>query len=128
MIFATLVVLPLGALALGARGQVELLLWDRPLHLTLAVMVVAGGIGATLARNRLSAVLMVGVTGYGCAAAFAFHGAPDLALTQLLVETVTLVIFVLVLRTLRRNPPNRPCSIGCRARCCRWRSASVSRF
>ncbi|CAJ1494586.1 Na+/H+ antiporter subunit A [[Mycobacterium] kokjensenii] len=100
MIFATLVVLPLGALALGARGQVELLLWDRPLHLTLAVMVVAGGIGATLARNRLSAVLMVGVTGYGCAAAFAFHGAPDLALTQLLVETVTLVIFVLVLRTL----------------------------
>ncbi|WP_409436616.1 Na+/H+ antiporter subunit A [Mycobacterium sp. SMC-14] len=100
MIFATLVVLPLTALALGARNHVELHLWDTPLQLTVAVLVVAGGIGATMARNRLSAVLMVGVTGYGCAAAFAFHGAPDLALTQLLVETVTLVIFVLVLRTL----------------------------
>lgn len=100
MIFATLVLLPLGALMLGARDRVDLQLWDTPLQLTVAVLVVAGGIGATLARNRLSAVLMVGVTGYGCAVAFAFHGAPDLALTQLLVETVTLVIFVLVLRTL----------------------------
>jgi multicomponent Na+:H+ antiporter subunit A len=51
-------------------------------------------------RNRLAAVLLVGVTGYGCGAVFAFHGAPDLALTQFLVETLTLVIFVLVLRTL----------------------------
>ncbi|MGV0624734.1 Na+/H+ antiporter subunit A [Mycolicibacter minnesotensis] len=100
MIFATLVVLPLTALALGARNHVELLLWDTPLQLVVGVLVVAGGLGATMARNRLSTVLMVGVTGYGCAAAFAFHGAPDLALTQLLVETVTMVIFVLVLRTL----------------------------
>ncbi|MGB3894364.1 MAG: Na+/H+ antiporter subunit A [Mycolicibacter sinensis] len=100
VIFTTLILLPLGALMLGARDRVDLQLWDTPLQLTLAVLVVAGGVGATRARNRLSAVLMVGVTGYGCAAAFAFHGAPDLALTQLLVETVTLVIFVLVLRTL----------------------------
>lgn len=100
VIFTTLILLPVGALMLGARNRVDLQLWDTPLQLTLAVLVVAGGIGATLARNRLSAVLMVGVTGYGCAVAFAFHGAPDLALTQLLVETVTLVIFVLVLRTL----------------------------
>lgn len=100
VIFATLVMLPLVALAMGARDRVDLRLWDTPLQLTVAVLVVVGAIGATRARNRLSAVLLVGVTGYGCAAAFAFHGAPDLALTQLLVETVTLVIFVLVLRTL----------------------------
>src|SRR6202022_187356 len=42
----------------------------------------------------------VGLTGYGCGVIFAFHGAPDLALTQFLVETMTLVIFVLVLRAL----------------------------
>ena len=48
----------------------------------------------------LAAVLLVGVTGYGCGAIFAFHGAPDLALTQFLVETLMLIIFVLVLRTL----------------------------
>ncbi|MEO6792180.1 MAG: Na+/H+ antiporter subunit A, partial [Mycobacterium sp.] len=100
MIFTTLVLLPLVALALGARNRVDLQLWDTPLQLTVAVLILAGGIGATMTRNRLSAVLLVGVTGYGCAAVFAFHGAPDLALTQLLVETVILVIFVLVLRTL----------------------------
>ncbi|MCV7382827.1 Na+/H+ antiporter subunit A [Mycolicibacter longobardus] len=107
MIFATLILLPLAALMLGARNRIDLRLWDTPLQLTVAVLVVAGGIGATMARNRLSAVLMVGVTGYGCAVAFAFHGAPDLALTQLLVETVTLVIFVLVLRTLPAETSER---------------------
>ena len=60
----------------------------------------AAALGATVLRNRLAAVLLVGLTGYGCGTIFAFHGAPDLALTQFLVETLTLVIFVLVLRTL----------------------------
>ena len=45
-------------------------------------------------------MLVVGVTGYGMAVLFVLHGAPDLALTQFLVETLTLVIFVLVLRRL----------------------------
>ena len=44
--------------------------------------------------------MLVGVTGYGMAVLFLLHGAPDLALTQVLVETVTLVVFVLVLRKL----------------------------
>ena len=34
-------------------------------------------------------MVLVGVTGYGCAVLFVLHGAPDLALTQVLVETVT---------------------------------------
>lgn len=100
MIFVTFVLFPLGALALGARDRVDVRPWDTPLQLTIAVLLIAGAMGAMVTRNRLSTVLMVGVTGYACAVAFAFHGAPDLALTQLLVETVTLVIFVLVLRTL----------------------------
>src|SRR5690606_39578959 len=45
-------------------------------------------------------VVLVGVTGYGLATLFALQGAPDLAFTQRLVETVTLVAFVLVLRRL----------------------------
>ena len=47
--------------------------------------------------------LLVGVTGYGLAVLFVLHGAPDLALTQFLVETVTLVVFVLVLRRLPKD-------------------------
>ena len=41
---------------------------------------------------------MVGLTGYSMAFIFALHGAPDLALTQALVETIVMVVFMLVLR------------------------------
>jgi multicomponent Na+:H+ antiporter subunit A len=44
--------------------------------------------------------MLVGVTGYGVSTLFILHGAPDLAITQMLVETVSLVVFVLALRRL----------------------------
>ncbi|MGK2902785.1 MAG: Na+/H+ antiporter subunit A [Mycobacterium sp.] len=104
VILCTLVLLPIAALTLGARTRADLApkmaLWDSPLHVVAGLVVLAAAVGATMMRNRLAAVLLVGVTGYGCGAIFAFHGAPDLALTQFLVETLLLVIFVLVLRTL----------------------------
>jgi multicomponent Na+:H+ antiporter subunit A len=100
VILSTLVLVPTAALVLGARDRPELRLWGSPQQAILAGVLLAAALGATATRNRLAAVLMVGVTGYACGAVFAFHGAPDLALTQFLVETVTLVIFVLVLRTL----------------------------
>ncbi|CAJ1585763.1 Na+/H+ antiporter subunit A [[Mycobacterium] wendilense] len=99
-ILITLVLLPVGVLLLGARDRPELALWDEPLQVIVGVLMLGGALGAALLRNRLAAVLLVGLTGYGCGAIFAFHGAPDLALTQFLVETLTLVVFVLVLRTL----------------------------
>ncbi len=100
VILSTLVLLPAGSLWLGAHRRPELRLWNSPLQGVVAGVILAGAFGATVTRNRLAAALMVGVTGYGSGVLFAFHGAPDLALTQFLVETVTLVIFVLVLRTL----------------------------
>ncbi|ORB68024.1 Na+/H+ antiporter subunit A [Mycolicibacterium tusciae] len=100
VILSTLVLVPVAALALGARDRPDFLLWGSPVQLVVGLIVLAAALGATMLRNRLAAVLLVGVTGYGCGAIFAFHGAPDLALTQFLVETLMLVIFVLVLRTL----------------------------
>jgi multicomponent Na+:H+ antiporter subunit A len=100
VILSTLVLLPMAVLALGARDRLELKLWDSPLQVIVGLIILAAALGATVLRNRLAAVLIVGVTGYGCGAIFIFHGAPDLALTQFLVETLTLVIFVLVLRIL----------------------------
>src|SRR5690606_2764840 len=41
--------------------------------------------------------------GYGIAVLFVIQGAPDLALAQLLIETLTLVVFVLVLRHLPKD-------------------------
>nr|WP_242681288.1 Na+/H+ antiporter subunit A [Tessaracoccus sp. SD287] len=72
-----------------------------------AVMVVAALL-ATMSRGRIRAVLLVGVTGYGTSLMFMLHGAPDLALTQVLVETVTVLVFLLLLRRMPRYFTNRP--------------------
>ncbi|MFC4375952.1 Na+/H+ antiporter subunit A [Nocardia halotolerans] len=98
IILGTLIVLPSVMLALGTRTGVRLRLWDSPLQAVLCAIMIAMALAATVLRNRLASVLVVGVTGYGCGVIFALHGAPDLALTQFLVETLTLVVFVLVLR------------------------------
>jgi multicomponent Na+:H+ antiporter subunit A len=87
-------------LTLGARDRTQFRLWDLALQPVVGLLIVTAALGATGMRNRLAAVLLVGLTGYGCGVVFAFHGAPDLALTQFLVETLTLVVFVLVLRAL----------------------------
>ena len=100
VVLCTLALVPVVVLALGARDRPEFALWDSPLQVVVGLLILAAALGGTVMSNRLAAVLLVGVTGYGCGAIFAFHGAPDLALTQFLVETLTLVIFVLVLRTL----------------------------
>jgi multicomponent Na+:H+ antiporter subunit A len=73
---------------------------ESPLQAAVAALVIAAAVGAALARRRFAAVLFLGGVGYGVAVLFVIQGAPDLALTQLLVETLALVIFVLVLRHL----------------------------
>jgi multicomponent Na+:H+ antiporter subunit A len=78
----------------------EFLLFDSPAQLAIGALMAIAAVALTGAGKRFQAALLVGVTGYGMAALFAFHGAPDLALTQVLVETVTLIAFVLVLRRL----------------------------
>ncbi|MBT2517775.1 Na+/H+ antiporter subunit A [Streptomyces sp. ISL-90] len=85
-------------------------LWDYPAQPFLALVMAVAGIAAATVRQRMTAVLLVGVTGYGLVLLFGMSGAPDLALTQALVETVVVVVFVLVLRRLpqriaQRNPP-----------------------
>ncbi|WP_194826987.1 Na+/H+ antiporter subunit A [Nocardia sp. XZ_19_231] len=97
-ILGTLIVLPTVMLAVGTRTGVQLRLWDSPLQAAIGAIMIAMALAATVLRNRLASVLVVGVTGYGSGVIFALHGAPDLALTQFLVETLTLVVFVLVLR------------------------------
>lgn len=74
--------------------------WDSPIQLVPALVLAVAAVGLLLVRRRLFAVVLAGVTGYGTAVLFVFHGAPDLALTQVVVETILLVVFVLVLRCL----------------------------
>jgi len=66
----------------------------------VALLILAGAVSVILARRRLVAVFALGVVGYGTALVFLFFGGPDLAMTQLAVETLSVVLFVLVLRGL----------------------------
>ena len=107
-ILITLVVLPGGTLLVTRNWPNEVRLWDTPAQAVVALVITVAAIAAASARGRLKAIILVGVTGYGSAMLFLLHGAPDLALTQVLVETVTLVVFVLVMRKLPKYFTNRP--------------------
>jgi multicomponent Na+:H+ antiporter subunit A len=105
VIGATVLVLPGTALVAvlagaGSGWTATLTPWDSVAEAALGVLVLAAAVAVTVIRRRLAMVLMLGFVGYGVAGLFVLRLAPDLALTQLLVETLTLVAFVLVLRRL----------------------------
>ncbi len=67
-----------------------------------AVAMAAIGVGMVVAaRTRLGAVIALGVQGLAVALIFMLFGAPDLAFTQLMVETLSVVILALVMTRLR---------------------------
>lgn len=69
-------------------------------HLVVAAALLGFAVAAAAVRRRFSAALFLGMTGYAMAGLFVVQGAPDLALTQVAIETLTTVLFVLVLRRL----------------------------
>jgi multicomponent K+:H+ antiporter subunit A len=85
-------------------GQVPLSRID-PIFALLWVVGGACAIGAAWQAkyHRLAAVIMVGGTGLITCLTFAWFSAPDLALTQITVEVVTLVLILLGLRWLPRR-------------------------
>jgi multicomponent Na+:H+ antiporter subunit A len=74
--------------------------------------VVIGAVAVARIRRRFAAVLALGATGFAVAVLFVIQGAPDLALTQLLIETLTLVVLVLVFRQLPERFPAVPWRLG----------------
>jgi multicomponent Na+:H+ antiporter subunit A len=72
------------------------------IDLGLATLILLAGFTATVSRSRFGAVAALGVVGYGMALVYALHGAPDLAMTQVVVDTLTVILFVLVFYHLPR--------------------------
>jgi multicomponent Na+:H+ antiporter subunit A len=62
-------------------------------------------LGVVQARSRLGAIAALGMSGFVVAGWFVLLGAPDLALTQLLVETLTIAVVVVVFRRLPETFP-----------------------
>ena len=96
------------ALVTGTSLPDKVRLWDSAGQLIAGGVIVVAAILAVRARRRLKAVVLLGISGYGVAMLYLLHGAPDLALTQVLVETITVVVFVLVLRRLPPYFSDRP--------------------
>jgi multicomponent K+:H+ antiporter subunit A len=70
---------------------------------------VAAALGATIAfRRRLVALVLLGAVGLVVSLAFVFLSAPDLALTQLLVEMATIILMMLALRWLPADSAVEP--------------------
>jgi len=73
-----------------------------PFVIALSVVIVIATVFTVLSQSRMTAIISMGVVGYGIALLYLTFSAIDLAITQLLVETLTVVIFVLVIVKLPR--------------------------
>ncbi|MGQ0717877.1 MAG: hydrogen gas-evolving membrane-bound hydrogenase subunit E [Pseudonocardiales bacterium] len=100
VVLGTVVLLPGSALVFGTALPDAQALYDAPMQVPLGIVVVVAALALIGAHRRFTAVLLVGVIGYGIGGLFVVDGAPDLALAQFLIETLTLVAFVFVLRRL----------------------------
>ncbi len=96
-----LVLTALGLAVAGARGMDFAVQAGTPaggLDLLLAVVLALAALGIVARHSqRLLAVILVGVVGLVVSLAFVRFSAPDLALTQLLVEIVTVVLLMLAM-------------------------------
>nr|MEE4267987.1 hydrogen gas-evolving membrane-bound hydrogenase subunit E [Candidatus Krumholzibacteria bacterium] len=80
-------------------------------EILLVTIMAAGAIGGAFAGRPIVAALAVGMTGLGLALVFALFSGVDLAITQLLVETLLVVILVAVLVRLPRQT-HQPSKLG----------------
>lgn len=62
----------------------------------LISIIIAGIFGVIFSRTKLTAVICLGIVGYGMAVVFLIFSAPDLAMTQFIIETLTVSLFVFV--------------------------------
>jgi multicomponent Na+:H+ antiporter subunit A len=69
----------------------------------LLFTIVLSAFAALVLDSRLGSVLALGIAGFSIALIYISFGAPDLAMTQFLVETLTVIIFVLVLIEIPRQ-------------------------
>lgn len=68
----------------------------------LGLLLLLAALQAVRSNSRLAAIASLGIVGYGVALVYILNGAPDLAMTQVLIETLMVVLLVLVLYRLPR--------------------------
>ncbi|CRL13970.1 monovalent cation/H+ antiporter subunit A [Phaeobacter italicus] len=70
-----------------------------------ASLLIATGFMVAMHRNRLLALVLIGVVGLVVSMGFNYLSAPDLALTQISVEVVTIILMLLALNFMPKETP-----------------------
>ncbi len=96
---AIIVLTMVGLFVLSAlrSGVVPVLTKNTPLNLPvliLGLLIMLAAVGAIIATSRICAVAALGVVGFSISLIYVLHGAPDLAMTQLVVEALGAVLLV----------------------------------
>ncbi len=112
VILLTAVALPTSALLTLPDMPAPLALAEDAGQLLVAIGIIVAAVSLIFSQRRFISVLLIGGVGYGVAVLFVLQGAPDLALTQFLIETLSVVVFVLVLRFLPPTFHHRPWRLG----------------
>ncbi|MGJ8602612.1 MAG: putative monovalent cation/H+ antiporter subunit A [Marivita sp.] len=73
-------------------------------HASIALLTIAGSILALVTSSRIAGIAALGVVGIGIALIFILFSAPDVAITQLLVETLVVVLVAIVMLRLPSLP------------------------
>ncbi len=81
-------------------------------EVVLGVLIILAAVTITRTRSRLATIAVMGIVGYGLALIYLLYGAPDLAMIQFAIETLTVILFVLVVYRLPKftrltSPPAR---------------------
>lgn len=89
----------IGASLFGHRLPLYIARWSdvRLYELLLAGIILIATLIIVRTQSRLTAIVSLGVVGYGVAILFLLFSAPDLAMTQFCIETLSVVLLVLVL-------------------------------
>ncbi|MBK5946672.1 monovalent cation/H+ antiporter subunit A [Rhodobacter veldkampii DSM 11550] len=107
ILFAATVALGLVAFAGGSMGLPSraLLPVAPPVVVGWVLLIAAALFVVVMHRHRFLALVVIGVIGLMISVGFAYLSAPDLALTQISVETVTIMLLLLALHFLPKTSP-----------------------
>ncbi len=98
VILAAIAILFYAIFRLDLRAAIPLR-WDvdiRSYEAITIILIIFAAFITVRARTRLTGIISIGVVGIGVTLFFVFFSAPDLALTQLLIEVLTVVLLILV--------------------------------
>ncbi|CAH0344614.1 Na+/H+ antiporter subunit A [Bacillus sp. CECT 9360] len=76
-------------------------------ELILATIIAVGAIAILFAKSRLTSIIILGAVGYMVSIFFVLFRAPDLALTQLVIETISVALFLLCFYHLPKLPSRK---------------------